>query len=448
MLSCTICFAILHCAVPCFPRPAVIYDSKDVLLSLPPIINGDHSKISLATRNVFIECTGTDLTKAHVVLNTVVAMFSEYAAKPFAVEEVRVTYEGGYRGMDAQVTPDLSTRPALARLSSLRSIIGDKSLTAETAARHATKMQLAARPGRALVVDGEVAVAGAAGAAGKEDEEVVFVDVPITRADVLHECDICEDVAIAYGYNNIARTLPSTSCPGAQQPINKLTDSLRHELAAAGYDEVLTLALVSREENYRDMRLPEDDLAVVLANPQTVDFQIGRTRLLPGLLKALSSNKGTVSFSSGVKVFEVSDVMLKDSAADVGARNERRLAALYSGVTAGFEVVHGLVDRVMELLEVPVRPYAWCVAAAGGAGGPGAAAVYGRGGLRYSVEPQDSPTYFPGRGASIVIEKADGSRTVIGSLGVLHPEVLKSFGLDHPASVVEFNIEPFVAAAL
>lgn len=46
-------------------------------------------QISLSTRNVFIECTGTDLTKAHVVLNTVVAMFSEYAAAPFTAGEWR-----------------------------------------------------------------------------------------------------------------------------------------------------------------------------------------------------------------------------------------------------------------------------------------------------------------------------------------------------------------------
>lgn len=59
---------------PVYP---VIYDSNGVVLSLPPIINGAHSAISLDTRNVFIECTATDLTKANVVLNTVVTMFSE-----------------------------------------------------------------------------------------------------------------------------------------------------------------------------------------------------------------------------------------------------------------------------------------------------------------------------------------------------------------------------------
>ncbi|XVF29059.1 hypothetical protein REPUB_Repub15cG0087200 [Reevesia pubescens] len=50
----------------------VIYDRNRTVLSLPPIINGAHSSITLKTKNVFIECTATDLTKAKIVLNTMV----------------------------------------------------------------------------------------------------------------------------------------------------------------------------------------------------------------------------------------------------------------------------------------------------------------------------------------------------------------------------------------
>lgn len=42
------------------------------VLSLPPIINGARSAITLKTKNVFIECTATDLTKAKIVLNMMV----------------------------------------------------------------------------------------------------------------------------------------------------------------------------------------------------------------------------------------------------------------------------------------------------------------------------------------------------------------------------------------
>ncbi|CAJ0950648.1 unnamed protein product [Ranitomeya imitator] len=65
---------------PVYPA---IYDSNGVLLSMPPIINGDHTKISLNTHNVFIECTATDLTKAKIVLDIMVTMFSEYCSQPF-----------------------------------------------------------------------------------------------------------------------------------------------------------------------------------------------------------------------------------------------------------------------------------------------------------------------------------------------------------------------------
>jgi len=68
----------------------VIYDANRTVLSLPPLINSEHSKIGLATRNVLVECTGTDLTKAHLVLSTVCAMFSEYCDVPFEVEPVQV----------------------------------------------------------------------------------------------------------------------------------------------------------------------------------------------------------------------------------------------------------------------------------------------------------------------------------------------------------------------
>jgi phenylalanyl-tRNA synthetase beta chain len=45
-------------------------------------------------------------------------------------------------------------------------------------------------------------------------------------------------------------------------------------------------------------------------------------------------------------------VVVKDDKSDVGARNERHMVAAFSGMSAGFEVIHGLVDRVMTLNQV------------------------------------------------------------------------------------------------
>ena len=58
----------------------VIYDANGTVLSLPPIINGAHSAITLGTKNIFIECTATDLTKAKSAAETI---FANADAKSF-----------------------------------------------------------------------------------------------------------------------------------------------------------------------------------------------------------------------------------------------------------------------------------------------------------------------------------------------------------------------------
>ena len=311
---------------PVYP---VITDADGTVLSLPPIINGSHSKISPATKDVFIECTATDHTKGHIVLQTIVAMFSQYCADPFTIEPVDVVYEND--GIPDETTPDLKTRDVEAKVPYIKSLIGVEDLETSKICDYLDMMQLPA------TLDVE--------------KDAVTVAVPITRSDILHACDVAEDVAIAYGYNNVVKRVPPVLTTGKEQPVNLLTDLLRPELAGAGFTEVMTLALCSQEETFEFMNHKDDGkTAVVLSNPMTECFQIVRTSLLPGIMKTLENNK---SLPKPLKLFEVSDVVLLDESADVGARNERRLAAVFVGQnTSGLEVIHGIVDRIMQLLAV------------------------------------------------------------------------------------------------
>lgn len=88
----------------------------------------------------------------------------------------------------------------------------------------------------------------------------------------------------------------------------------------------------------------------MISNNAYAIFQVVRTSLISGLLKTITSNK---KMPLPIKLFEISDVVLIDEDSEVGARNERRLAAVNCNKSAGFEVVHGLLDRAMQLLEVP-----------------------------------------------------------------------------------------------
>ncbi|NP_001279528.1 phenylalanine--tRNA ligase beta subunit [Callorhinchus milii] len=371
---------------PVYP---VIYDSNGVVLSMPPIINGDHSKITLNTQNVFIECTATDRTKAKVVLDTIVTMFSEYCEKPFTVEAAQIIYPNE----ETIIYPEMAYRKEIMNTDLINKQVGINE-TPESVAKLLTRMYLKSK----VIGNGTQ----------------IEIEIPPTRADVIHACDIVEDAAIAYGYNNIQMTIPKTYTIADQLPINKLSELLRQDMAAGGFTEALTFALCSRED-IAD-RLCKDiavTRAVHIANPKTAEFQVARTTLLSGLLKTIAANR---KMPLPLKLFEISDVVLKDSSKDVGVRNSRRLCAVYYNKNPGFEVIHGLLDRIMQLLEV--KP--------GKKNG-------------YYIQAAEDSTFFPGRCAEIF---AKGQS--VGKLGVLHPDVITRFELTMPCSALEIDMEPFL----
>eukprot|EP00049_Salpingoeca_infusionum_P010246 m.173816 g.173816 ORF g.173816 m.173816 type:complete len:625 (+) comp14587_c0_seq9:403-2277(+) len=309
---------------PVFP---VIRDANGVVLSLPPIINGDHSKITLNTKDVFIECTATDMTKAKIVLNMMVTMFAEYSSTPFQVEQVNVTAADG----TTTVYPDLSPRADTVLASDIYKKMGIQRDQADPAklAELLSKMQLSAK------LD--------------EDGDTIHVEIPVTRPDIIHACDLWEDAAVAFGFNNIVWTTPKVVTAGRQLPVNKLTDQLRHSIATCGYSEALTFALCKAADNFTNLRREDDGTSCVIANPKTQEFQVTRNNLLSGLLKTLNGN---ASMPLPIQIFEVSDVVLKDSESETGARNVRHLCAAAMSKTAGFQDVQGLLDYIMKMVEV------------------------------------------------------------------------------------------------
>jgi phenylalanyl-tRNA synthetase beta chain len=414
------------------PLYPVIFDSKDRVLSLPPMINGDHSKITLDTKNVFIECTATDLTKANIVLDTMVTMFSEYCAAPFTVLPVKVDYEDASgKIVDSYLTPKLSTRREQAKVDFCNSLIGIN-ITASEMQALCNKVQLG--PAKLL-----------------ENDTILEVTVPPTRSDILHAVDIAEDIGIAFGYNNIVRRVPTTNTVGGEFPLNTLGDLLREEIGRAGYTEVLTHGLCSIHDNFDALQCARKlEKAVSLSNPANIEYQVVRTTLLPGLLKTLQHNK-SASFSNGFKLFEISDVVEVDlehvvTETRVGAKNIRKLAAVYAGPTSGFEIIHGLVDRIMTLTEVaPEESYV----ATSTKKDQTEESRYrvSKEGWFYTIAPlpagaYEENMYFPGRAAEVILTKPGGAEKVrLGTFGILHPGVLKNFDINYPSSVMELDLE-------
>uniref|UniRef100_A0A667X106 Phenylalanine--tRNA ligase beta subunit n=1 Tax=Myripristis murdjan TaxID=586833 RepID=A0A667X106_9TELE len=362
---------------PVYP---IIYDSNGIVLSMPPIINGDHSKISLKTKNVFIECTATDLTKSLLWLKSEM----KFSVAVFPAGKDCIGHDGDH---------ELAYRKEQLSSDFINRKVGISEST-DRIAQLLTRMCLRSQPTGAC--------------------DNIEVEIPPTRPDVIHACDIMEDAAMAYGFNNITRTTPRAYTIANQFPLNKLTELLRQDLAAAGFTEALNFALCSQEDIADKLgKKISETRAVHISNPKTAEFQVARTTLLPGLLKTVAANR---KMPLPMKLFEISDVVLKDETKDVGVRNSRRLCAIYYNKSPGFEVIHGLLDRTMQLLEVK----------------PGQ-------GDGYHIQASDDCTFFPGRCAEIIVHGKS-----VGRLGVLHPDVINRFELTMPCSALEIDIEPFL----
>lgn len=104
------------------------------------------------------------------------------------------------------------------------------------------------------------------------DNNLLEVTVPYYRTDILQQCDIAEDIAIAYGYNNIELKLPSGSTVGGQYHLNKMSDMIREETALCGFVECLNFVLCSVHEQTELLNRPKADHIVHIGNSATAEF--------------------------------------------------------------------------------------------------------------------------------------------------------------------------------
>lgn len=164
---------------------------------------------------------------------------------------------------------------------------------------------------------------------------------------------------------------------------------------------------------------------VIIANPKSTETQVMRNCLLPGLLKTLSANRAV---SLPILLFEVSDVVIKDDKEisseeeHIGSCNKRHLAAVYCGTTSGFEVVHGALDRLMQMFSV--SRILSCAGESASKNG-------------FYLKAAGDETFLEGRYADIFL--GDGKK--IGGMGVVHPEVLEHFNISHVVSGFEISVE-------
>ena len=369
----------------------VMMDSNGVIMSLPPIINSQHTKMTLNTHNVLLDITGIDLTKCEIVLNTLIAMFSVYCKNPFTVEEIKVINQKTEEG---KIYPDLTPRKFQVDINYVKTITGIYDILPEKITKLLEKMELSAK----ILNPNEIEVLA-----------------PITRSDILHPCDIAEDLAISYGYNNIKKELTTTKTHGVQQPYNKLADLFRDEMAMGGYVEFLTMALLSHKDMFTNLLSEKrDDKTVQILYSKSKEFEYIRSSLIPGILKSIEGNKAN---QLPFKIFEISDVVEINQETEVGAVNRRKLCFAYTNTVSAMEIVQGMVDLLMKKIGL----------------GFNSKNVE----KKYYIKKSENKIFFEDRQAEIYIL----NDIKVGIYGIVHPKVIKNFGIKNPVTLCEIDLQ-------
>jgi len=294
-------------------RYPIILDANGEVVSFPPVINANRTRLTEKTTDVFIDVTGFD-RNVDRALNILATMLADRGG---VVEGVEIIYPD-----HVEYTPDLSP----ARMS-------------------VDREEIDALMGFSLS-DGDIISSLEKMRFGVNVRENYFeVLIPPYRADIMHPWDVIEDIAIGYGYDRIKPDYPKTATIGRAHEWNEIRDLIKEIMIGLGYLEVITFTLTSERNQYDYMRRkrPEPwEGYTPLMHPLTEEHTIVRTDLLPKLLEVLSVN---THYPLPQKIFEVGDVV-------VGMKNRLRLSACSTHSRANFAEVRSLVQAVMRELDI------------------------------------------------------------------------------------------------
>lgn len=291
----------------------IFMDSKQNIMSMPPIINSNTvGKITSATRDVFIECSGFDFDYLHTCMNMIVAALSDMGGQIFSVD---LQYpEKRY------VTPELGGRQMRLDIAYVNKILG-------------TDMK-------------EADVKKYLGRMGHDYRNKTAI-IPNYRADILHPIDLIEDIAIAYGYERFNGTLSDFSATAHERPIEVFKNSLRSVLTGLGLIEVKNFHLTNKDVQTKLMNHTVE--LAELENSVTQDYNVLRAWITPCLMETLRYNK---HYDYPQNIFEIGTVFKIDNSQDIGIHETDRLGIVLCGNDANFTKIKQVLDVLFEALNV------------------------------------------------------------------------------------------------
>jgi phenylalanyl-tRNA synthetase beta chain len=261
-----------------FDRYPIIVDKLGTVLSFPPIINGNATKVNEKCSNLFVEVTATDQKCAEDALAILAVTLYD------AGFEIRtVTIDSGKKRIQ---TPKLKPRIIPADSSYVNRILG-LTLNTSQVISCLKKSRLDAK------------------AIGKK----IVCTIPRYRTDINHSIDIAEEVAIGYGIYNLKPIFPDSQTAGKKNSLSIYFDAISETLTALGMIESLNFSLTSKEVQYGAFGILAKDVLSVDGS-KSIEHEILRDSLIPSLLQSLSYN---IHEQYPQRLFEIGKTFHKES---------------------------------------------------------------------------------------------------------------------------------------
>jgi phenylalanyl-tRNA synthetase beta chain len=358
----------------------ILVDSNLKVLSFPPIINSnDLGRVTQETENVLVEVTGT---LHQTVLNTLNLVTLALIDRGGNAHAATVHYpDDAFYAIKKIVTPDFSNLRMELSVNYAEEILG---------------LRLTSKRMADLLLEAGFGVEHV-------KEGCLTVLVPAYRVDVMHPVDLIEDIAIAYGYNNIKplwRDLPTT---GNVKPEQRFLDLAREFMVGLGFQEILTYTLTSPENLFEKMNREKSKI-VEVSNPKVLTMSCLRNWLLPSIMEFFGNNQ-SVEFPQ--KIFELGKITLLDGTKETKTRDEELLAAATTHSTASFTEIKSCLDALFMNI-----------------------------GLSWQIRAVNHSSFVEGRVGSVLINGLD-----VGIVGEVHPRVLEEWKLENPVAAFEIKID-------
>ena len=236
------------------------------------------------------------------------------------------------------------------------------------------------------------------------DRENHEITVPSVRIDMLLPCDVAEEIARIYGYNNIPSTIPKLSSRSRVTPEQKFSDKVIDIMVSQGCLETMTFSFIS-PKSYDKIRLPEDEKrSVTLLNPLGEDTSVMRTTMIPSMAEIMVRNIN--NRTAGGRYFEIGRTYKPLETPDMLPIETDVLCVGIYGASEDFFTLKGIAEE-----------------------------IFAKNGIKAKFAKSANPSFHPGRCAEMTV-----NGEVIGTLGELHPMVSENYGVKERMYVACFDM--------